>query len=147
MKHVMLVSCAALLCFAETAAFAQVRQPPRTRTGTLTPRTPPPALTMLTLGHDSISGGFVFPTGRVALSGAAPTGGLLVTLTSDNAAATVPQSVNVIAGQTQAQFSIATAPVTAPIFARITARAGSATLTDSLKLLLRVVSVVEAGWV
>lgn len=151
MKHVMLVSCAALLCFAETAAFAQVRRPTRTptRTWPATPPPPAPALTVLTLSHDSISGrpGPSQPNGRVTLSGAAPAGGLAVTLTSDNAAAAVPQSVTVPAGLTEAQFQVATAPVASPIVAHITARAGSATVTDSLKVLLNVVSVVAAGWV
>lgn len=152
MKCVTLVSCAALLCVAETAAFAQVRRlPPKRPTGTLptTPPPPPPALTLLALSHDSIGGGPGpgQPNGKVTLSGAAPTGGLAVILTSDNAAATVPQSVTVPAGATEATFQVTTATVPTPITVRVTARAGSATVTDSLKVLLSVVSVVSAGYV
>lgn len=152
MKCVTLVSCAALLCVAETAAFAQVRRlPPKRPTRTLptTPPPPAPVLTLLALSYDSIGGGPGpgQPNGKVTLSGAAPTGGLAVILTSDNAAATVPQSVTVPAGATEATFQVTTMSVSAPTSARITARAGSVTVTDSLKVLLGVVSVVSAGFV
>lgn len=51
-------------------------------------------------------------TGRVTLSGKAPAGGRVVTLTSgDSTVATVPGSVTVAAGQTVASFPIATSVV------------------------------------
>lgn len=135
-----------LLCVAAASAFAQVRRP----TGARTPTTPP-TLTMLTLSHDSISGrpwGSGQPSGKVTLSGAAPIGGVRVTLTSDNAAATVPQSVTVPAGATEATFQVTTATVSTPTTVHVTARAGSVTVTDNLKVLLAVVPpVVDAGWV
>lgn len=143
-----------LLCAVVVTGSAQVRRPPpRTRTGALmpTPPTPAPAatLTVLTLSRDSIGGGpgANQPNGKVTLSAAAPTGGLTVTLTSDNAAATVPQSVTIPAGATEATFQVTTATVPTPITVRVTAQAGSATVTDSLKLLLSVVSVLSAGYV
>src|SRR5206468_9380633 len=45
-------------------------------------------------------------TGTATLTSAAPTGGLLVTLSSSNAAATVPVSVTVAAGATSASFAV-----------------------------------------
>jgi hypothetical protein len=137
------VSLSLLLCVAATAAFAQVRRPTRTPTGKWTPPTPLPALTMLTLSHDSISGGpGTLPNGKVTLSGPAPAGGLAVAVTSDNAVATVPPSVVVAAGATEATFQVSANLVTTPTLVRITARAGTATMTDSLKVLLSVVSVL-----
>ncbi len=153
MRARLLVASAALVSVAGASASAQVRRPPRTRTGTLTPTPPAPAptptLTVLTLSHDSIGGGpgANQPNGKVTLSGVAPAGGLFVTLTSDNAAAAVPPSVTVPAGATEATFQVTTAHVAIPIVARVTARAGNVTVTDSIKVLLGVVSVVGAGWV
>src|SRR5215208_6273435 len=52
-------------------------------------------------------------TGTVTLSAAAPSGGVVVDLTSDNtAAATVPPSVTVPAGSTSATFTVSTKEVT-----------------------------------
>lgn len=69
----------------------------------------------------------------VSLNGVAPEGGAIVALSSDNAAASVPPSVTVPAGQTSAYVTVSTARVTAPTPARITATFGgvsrSATLT------------------
>lgn len=136
-----------LLCVAAATGSAQVRRPPRTRTGALTPTTPPPptpVLAAFTLSLDSISGGPgpYQPNGKVTMSAVAPAGGLAVTLSSDNPAASVPANVSVAAGASQATFPIATTVVSVPTLVRITARASAATLTDSLKLLLSVVSVV-----
>ena len=53
-------------------------------------------------------------TGTVRLTSAAPTGGFLVSLSSDNtAAATVPPSVTVAAGSTSATFTVSTNRVNA----------------------------------
>jgi formylglycine-generating enzyme required for sulfatase activity/pimeloyl-ACP methyl ester carboxylesterase len=79
-------------------------------------------------------------TGTVTLSAAAPAGGTVVTLTSDNTAvATVPASVTVAASQTSAQFTVTARTVTSPRTALITARLGgdakTATLTVTAPLL------------
>ncbi len=50
-------------------------------------------------------------TGKVTLTGAAPSGGVSVTLASSNAAASVPSSVTVPAGATEATFTVTTARV------------------------------------
>jgi len=139
------VTLSPLLCVAAATGSAQVRRPTRmpTRTWPATPPPPAPALTALTLSHDSIGGGpGTLPNGKVTLSAAAPAGGMLVTLSSDNAAATVPPSITVPAGATDATFQVTTSVIPAPTLVQITARAGTATLTDNLKLLLSVVSVV-----
>lgn len=61
----------------------------------------------------------------LTLSGAAPTGGALVTLASSNTAATVPTSVLVPAGQTGATFVVRTSAVTTSTSVRLTASYGS----------------------
>ncbi len=50
-------------------------------------------------------------TGKVTLTGAAPSGGVSVTLSSSHAAATVPSSVTVPAGATEATFNVTTSRV------------------------------------
>jgi uncharacterized repeat protein (TIGR03803 family) len=70
--------------------------------------TPPPALTGLTLQPASVAGGQT-PTGRVTLSGAALSGGAVITLwSSDPSAVSVPSSVTVPAGANSASFTIST---------------------------------------
>lgn len=143
---------ALLVCCTATSVFAQVRRPSRPTTrlpGATTPPPPAPTLTAFVLSVDSISGGpgSGQPNGKVTLSAVAPTGGLPVTLSSDNAAASVPQSVTVHAGATEATFQVITASVSAPTSVRVTARAGTIAVTDSFRVLPGVVSVVGAGWV
>jgi hypothetical protein len=89
-------------------------------------------LTSLTVSPTTVVGGGK-ATGTVILSGAAPTGGATVTLSSSNtAAAQVPASVTVGAGSTSATFSITTSAVSANMNVVITGSYGStqtATLT------------------
>src|SRR2546427_1698771 len=81
---------------------------------TVTPAPPPaPTLSSLTLNPTSVTGGNS-STGTVTLSGAAPTGGAGVTLSSNNTtAARVPSSVTVAAGATSATFTVSTSAVAA----------------------------------
>jgi hypothetical protein len=77
---------------------------------------PPPSssasLSSLTLSPTDVVGPDP-ATGTVTLSSAAPSGGFVVDLTSDNTAvATVPPSVTVPAGSTRATFTISTKEVT-----------------------------------
>jgi hypothetical protein len=135
-----------LLCVAAASAFAQVRRPTRPTLRTPSATTPPPpapTLTTFTLSLDSISGGpgANQPNGKVTLSGPAPAGGFQVTLTSDNPAVTVPAIIAVPPGGTETTFQVTTTVVSAPTAVQITARSGSVSVTDSFKLLLRVVSV------
>jgi protocatechuate 3,4-dioxygenase beta subunit len=91
----------------------------------------PPAATSLTLNPATVKGG-VSSTGTVTLTGVAPTGGAVVTLSSANAAATVPASVTVLAGSTSATFPITTKTVTATVSFNISAFCGGATRTIKL---------------
>ena len=82
------------------------------------------ALATLYLTTSCVTGGVVV-TGTVTLTEAAPTGGIGVTLaSSDTTAATVPATVTVAAGRTQASFSITTKAVTSSATAWITASYG-----------------------
>ena len=83
---------------------------------TQTPPPPPPtsapSLTALTISPTDVVGPDP-ATGTVTLSAAAPTGGFVVDLTSDNpAAATVPASVTVAAGTSRATFPVTTKQLT-----------------------------------
>jgi hypothetical protein len=105
-----------------------------TPTATLTVA-PPLYLSTLSVNPASIVGGGT-AVGTVALSGAAPAGGALVTLAADSAVATVPQSVLVPAGQTGATFSVRTGATTSPVTVTLTATYGSSlgTTTATAKL-------------
>ena len=77
--------------------------------------TPPstPSLSAVTVDPNEVIGGNA-STGRVTLTFAAPQGGFLVSLSSDNtAAATVPPSVTVAAGSASASFTVSTNQVNA----------------------------------
>jgi hypothetical protein len=70
----------------------------------------PPTLTAFTSTRQTIIGGNAMQ-GRVTISARAPAGGLVVTLSSNNSAASVPATVTVAAGNTQATFNITTSAV------------------------------------
>jgi len=78
-----------------------------TRTRTLT--VVAPALKSLALSPATFPGGCGTSVGKVTLSGKAPTGGLVVSLTDTNPAAVVPASITVPGGAVSATFTI-TAP-------------------------------------
>jgi hypothetical protein len=81
----------------------------------------------------SVNGGSP-STGRVTLSSAAPTGGIVVNLTSDSPSATVPSSVTVGAGQTSVAFVVTTSSVTADTMATISGSASGTTVTNGLNI-------------
>ncbi|PYX83205.1 MAG: hypothetical protein DMG70_11870 [Acidobacteria bacterium] len=89
---------------------------------------PPPAsltLSSVTLTPTTVNGG-VPSTGLVTLSGAAPSGGAVVTLSSSNTSvATVPASVTVPAGASSARFPVATTAVSSQTAVTISASYGS----------------------
>ena len=106
------------------------------RTSTLTvtpvPAPPPPAsLNTLALNPSSVTGGGT-SQGSVTLTSAAPTGGAVVSLSSNAAAATVPASVTVAAGASSATFTATTASVTASTAATISAALAGVTRTAGL---------------
>jgi probable HAF family extracellular repeat protein len=83
-----------------------------------------PALTTVTVAPATVQGGTP-SAGTVQLSGVAPTGGLVVTLSSSKAnAASVPPSVTVPAGASSAPFTITTAAVKGTTSVTITAAVG-----------------------
>ena len=92
-----------------------------------------PSLSSVTLNPISVAGG-ASSTGTVTLSAAAPAGGLVVTLASSSASATVPASVTVAAGQTTATFSVTTTAVAANATATITGTLSGASQTASLTI-------------
>ena len=101
----------------------------------------PLTLTITPAGLSSIS---VSPTtalgganivGTVTLKATAPTGGVVVTLSSDSpAVAPVPATITVSSGQTSATFSIPTRTVTTQTVATISATLGATPVTAALTL-------------
>jgi hypothetical protein len=97
---------------------------------------PPPAatLTSLTLNPTSVVGGFQTSTGTVTLSAPAPAGGVQVTLSSSNGAASVPASVFIPAGTSSATFTVNTSMVLISTSATISARYNGTTRTATLEV-------------
>jgi thermitase len=87
----------------------------------------------VTLNPTSVTGG-TSVQGTVTLNGAAPSGGLVVTLTSSSASATVPASVTVPANTTSATFTVTTSAVSAQTSATVTATSNSVSMTATLTL-------------
>ena len=95
--------------------------------------TPTASLSSLTLSPSSVTGGTQSSTGTVTLSGAAPSGGAQVSLSSSNTtAAQVPSSVTVAAGATSATFTVSTSAVGASTAVTISPSYAGATKTASL---------------
>jgi hypothetical protein len=91
------------------------------------------ALTLkdLTLAPATVKGGTA-STGTVTLNGPAPFGGVSIPLTSSNAAASVPATVDVPEGASSAPFSITTNAVTKNTNAQIGASYGGVTKSKPL---------------
>ena len=81
----------------------------------------------------SVTGGSA-ASGTIHLDGAAPSGGVAVTLSSSSASATVPNSVQVPPGATSATFTISTSVVIRSSFVQITATLGSVNFAATLEL-------------
>ena len=94
---------------------------------------PSGSTTLYSIGFNptSVNGG-TSSTGTVTLSGAAPSGGAVVTLSSSGSAATVPANVTVAAGATTATFTVTTSAVTAATPVTISASYGGTTKTTLL---------------
>jgi len=86
----------------------------------------PPTLKGLVLSPSAVVGG-KSSTGTLTLTGLAPAGGLVVTLTSSSASATVPATVTVPAGKASVGFTVKTSKVGAKTAATISASLGTAT--------------------
>lgn len=86
-----------------------------------------PILREVRLNPEAVAGGAA-STGTVVIDGPAPEGGYVVSLDSDNAAASVPAQIVIPAGATSADFPITTAAVEQAVRAKIHAFAfGGAT--------------------
>lgn len=111
-----------------------------------------PGIISLSVQPSTPTGGAV-ATGTLVLNVAAPSGGLVISLSSSNtSAATVPASVTVPAGQTSASFPVTTYPVASDTSATITATRGSVmkstTITVKVSVLLSLTlspNVVRSG--
>ena len=90
-----------------------------------------PTLSSLSLNPTSVRGGQT-SQGTITLTGPAPAGGVVVTLSSNRSSATVPASVTVAANQESATFTVNTTPVVITTTVTITARYGSTTKTATL---------------
>ncbi len=97
----------------------------------------PPSIVLakVTLAPTSVTGG-ADSVGTVTLSGAAPAGGAVVTLTSNNlSAAAAPANVTIPGGGSSATFAVHTMPVTSDTSVVIRASYHSVTKTAGLTLL------------
>lgn len=93
----------------------------------------PLALAALTVHPSEISDG-QSATGVVELNSPAGTGGVVVSLSADNSAATVPTSVTIPAGHSSVSFKIETASVTAQTIVTLTATLGSTSKTATVSI-------------
>ena len=108
----------------------------RTASLTVQPVPPPaPTLASLTLNPTSVVGGLQSSRGTVTLSAPAPAGGVQVTLSSSNGAASVPSGVFIPAGAGSASFTVNTSAVLTSTSATISARYNGTTRTATLEVL------------
>ncbi len=101
------------------------------KTATLTIN--PVSLEGLRLSPDRVTGGST-STGIVRISGPAPAGGVVITLASNSASATVPATVTVPAGQNAVTFTVTTSAVTSRTIVQITATYGTESKTENLTI-------------
>jgi VCBS repeat-containing protein len=111
-----------------------------TRTATLT--IAPPALSSLSRSPSSVVGGKT-SQGTVTLSGPAPSNGVVVSLSDNSSAASVPASVTVPSGSTSATFTITTIPVASSTSVTISASYGGVTRTATLTVTPPVLSALS----
>jgi hypothetical protein len=113
-----------------TATFGGVS---RTTTLTVTaPATTTASLSAISVSPTSVSGGTA-AQGTITLTGGAPSGGAVVTLSSANTSVvSVPASVTVSAGASSATFGVNTSAVTANTAVTITATFGGVSRTTTL---------------
>lgn len=104
-----------------------------TRSATLTVL--PPALSSLVLGQAILNSPCQSTTGKITLNAVAPAGGVLVALTSSNAAASVPSSVTVPAGTTSATFTVTPMLVSSKQTGAVTASYGGVSKSSALTLM------------
>ena len=91
----------------------------------------PTSVSGLTLNPSTVTGGNS-STGTVTLAGPAPSGGVVVKLSSSSPDATLPSTVSISSGGTSANFTIATTPYTGTYTPTITASEGGVAKTALL---------------
>jgi hypothetical protein len=91
------------------------------------------SLASLSINPASVPGG-TSATGTVALSGPAPSGGVSVSLSSNNASTTVPTSVTVAGGSSAATFIVSTSKVASSTSVTVTASYNGVSKTASLSI-------------
>ena len=96
--------------------------------------TPPVLLSRVSLNPSSVTGGSS-STGTVTLTGAAPSGGLVVTLSSNNAAVVVPGTVTVAGGASSVTFTANTTAVSSSTISTVTAAYNGVSKTSSLTVI------------
>jgi probable HAF family extracellular repeat protein len=89
----------------------------------------PPVLTQLYLTPTTVIGGCGTSAGKIVLSGSAPGGGAVVSLTNSNSAAIAPSAVTVPAGASSQTFAIPTRTVTSNVNGTVTASYGGVAQT------------------
>jgi hypothetical protein len=99
----------------------------------------PTTLQQLYLTPTTVVGGCGTSSGKIALNGAAPPGGAIVTLTNTNAKASVPATVVVPAGAQSKTFTVPTSTVTSNYAGSVTASYGG--VSQALKLTVRPIRV------
>ena len=99
----------------------------------------PPVLTQLYLTPTTVIGGCGTSAGKIVLSGSAPSGGAVVSLTNSNSAATAPSAVTVPAGASSQTFTITTGTVTTNVSGTVSASYGG--VSQSLSLTVRPIRV------
>ncbi|MCX6595322.1 MAG: S8 family serine peptidase [Acidobacteria bacterium] len=106
----------------------------------------PVALSSISISPTTVVGQVSATLNRVTLSAPAPAGGIVVPLSSDNAAAVVPASVTVLAGQTASPlFTITTTEVAAATPVNISASFGGVTRTGVLTVRPAALSVLTVS--
>ena len=106
----------------------------------------PFAVNSVTLSPSSVIGGFGNSTGTVTIGSAAPAGGLVVNLSSNNTGgATVPATVTVTEGATSATFTVTSQVVTSVVSPTISAASGGASASAVLTVNPVTVSTVTLG--
>ncbi len=91
------------------------------------------SVSSVTVSPLSVTGGAA-AQGTVTLNGAAPSGGLLVALSSNSVSATVPASLTVAQGATSGTFAISTTSVPTSTTATIVASAGGVSQSGALTI-------------
>lgn len=93
----------------------------------------PPDFTLLWLAYLSVKGGTTF-NGAVYIDSPAPSGGIVVHLSSNSTAAKVPATVTIPAGGTTARFTVTSRKVTAVTNVTITGTVGTTQQTATVRL-------------